>query len=201
MKMGYAASMTRRNVRSAKLDDIADAFRTYGYDGASMSILSSKTGWGRASLYHHFPGGKNEMALKALGHVAANAQSLVLEHLRGSDTPMVRLQRFATSLTKFYRQGQGNCLLGTMALSGGLHACSDQLKNGMQEWLTAIAAVLVEAGFSRPEAARRSEGALIHIQGALVVSRCLQNEEPFQRMLRELPSILMRPHRKRGSQG
>ena len=65
------------------------------------------------------------------------------------------------------------------------------LKNGMQAWLTAIAAVLVEAGFSRSEAARRSEGALVQIQGALVVSRCLQSEEPFQRTLRGLPSTLM----------
>ena len=134
---------------------------------------------------------------------------------------------------------QANCLLRTLALSGGLHACGDPLKNGMQAWLTAIlksskrrsgaapltngmqawltailksskrrlgaaplkngmqawltaiAAVLVEAGFSRSEAARRSEGALVQIQGALVVSRCLQSEKPFQRTLRGLPSTLM----------
>ena len=110
---------------------------------------------------------------------------------------------------------QANCLLGTLALSGGLRACGDPLKNGMQAWLTAIlksskrrlgaaplkngmqawltaiAAVLVEAGFSRSEAARRSEGALVQIQGALVVSRCLQSEKPFQRTLRGLPSTLM----------
>ena len=86
---------------------------------------------------------------------------------------------------------QANCLLGTLALSGGLRACGDPLKNGMQAWLTAIAAVLVEAGFSRSEAARRSEGALVQIQGALGVSRCLQSEKPFQRTLRGLPSTLM----------
>jgi AcrR family transcriptional regulator len=185
--------MTRPNVSSARLDEIADAFRMYGYEGASMSILSTKTGLGRASLYHHFPGGKNDMAVRALGHVAANARSVVLEQLRGSDSPLVRLQRFATSLATFYKQGQSNCLLGTMALSGGLEACGDQLKSGMHEWMTAIAALLVEAGFTRSEAMRRSEDAVIQIQGGLVVSRCMRSEEPFQRMLRRLPSSLLRP--------
>ena len=37
-------------------------FRSDGYDGASLAELSQRTGLGKSSLYHYFPGGKAEMA-------------------------------------------------------------------------------------------------------------------------------------------
>jgi TetR/AcrR family transcriptional repressor of lmrAB and yxaGH operons len=183
--------MIKRQDLGTGLDRIADAFRTYGYDGASMSILSRETGWGRASLYHHFPGGKREMAERALTHVGGHAQVQVLDSLRGPASPAVKLKRFSRALSKFYRQGRMNCLLGTMVLSGGMLACAEGLKQSMNDWLRALAEVLADAGYSRADSARRSEEALALIQGALILSRCLQSEEPFMRAIRDLPHNLL----------
>ena len=38
------------------LEKLTKVFTSYGYDGASLTILSSATGLKRASLYHRFPG-------------------------------------------------------------------------------------------------------------------------------------------------
>ena len=35
-------------------------FRYYGYEGATVSRLSEATGLKKASLYHHFQGGKSK---------------------------------------------------------------------------------------------------------------------------------------------
>ena len=48
------------------LDRLTDVFRTYGYEGASLSRISEVTGLQRASLYHRFPGGKEDMAKAVL---------------------------------------------------------------------------------------------------------------------------------------
>ena len=40
---------------------IAMVFRQHGYEGASLSLIADATGLGRSSIYHHFPGGKDEM--------------------------------------------------------------------------------------------------------------------------------------------
>ncbi len=48
--------------REEVLDRLAAAFRRDGYDGASIARLSAATGLGKASLYHYFPGGKQDMA-------------------------------------------------------------------------------------------------------------------------------------------
>jgi AcrR family transcriptional regulator len=50
---------------AVKLELIAildDVFRRRGYEGATLSELSRACSLGKASLYHHFPGGKDEMA-------------------------------------------------------------------------------------------------------------------------------------------
>ena len=53
------------------LDRLTKTFRTSGYDGASLARLSESTGIGRSSLYHYFPGGKEEMAQAVLAHANA----------------------------------------------------------------------------------------------------------------------------------
>lgn len=39
-----------------------DLFRRAGYDAVSIADISDATGLGKSSLYHHFPGGKPDMA-------------------------------------------------------------------------------------------------------------------------------------------
>lgn len=156
-----------------------------------MSILSKVSGWGRASLYHHFPGGKKEIAARALAHVGEKAKRNVLLSLEGPDSPRVKLERFASAVLKFYRNGQLNCIVASVVLGGGRDEFADTLKGSVLEWMAALSAVLVRAGVGSAEAMRRAENALVQIQGALILTRCLQSEEPFRRVMRELPSTLL----------
>ena len=48
--------------REVVLERLLATFRDQGYDGASLAELSAATGLGKSSLYHHFPGGKVDMA-------------------------------------------------------------------------------------------------------------------------------------------
>ena len=48
------------------LNALSDVFRKRGYEGATLAELAAAANLGRASLYHHFPGGKAEMARQVL---------------------------------------------------------------------------------------------------------------------------------------
>ena len=48
---------------------LISVFRYYGYEGATISLLSEATGLKKASLYYHFQGGKEEMAKAVLDYV------------------------------------------------------------------------------------------------------------------------------------
>lgn len=49
--------------RDVHIPALFQLFRESGYDGVSLAQIAVATGLGKASLYHHFPGGKVEMAL------------------------------------------------------------------------------------------------------------------------------------------
>ena len=48
---------------------LAGVFGDHGWNGSSLSLISSRTGLGKGSLYHFFPRGKTEMAEAVLDDV------------------------------------------------------------------------------------------------------------------------------------
>ena len=73
--------------RAAALPALAELFRERGFDGASLSDIGERTGLGKGSLYHFFPGGKEEMATSVLDEIAGWFEEAVYRPLRGSEDP------------------------------------------------------------------------------------------------------------------
>jgi AcrR family transcriptional regulator len=178
--------------REAAIDRIADVFRRFGYDGASLSAISSATGLGRARLYHHFPSGKEEMAREVFAQLGQAVQEDILDPLAAAGTPEQRLARWAKGVERFYAKGTKNCLLGAMVLSGSSDLFAAQLSGSFHAWIEALARTLRDAGLSKAVARRRAEDAVDRIQGSLVVSRGLRDARHFQRVLAELPGELLK---------
>ena len=63
--------MRSADQREDLLPQVAEVFRESGYDGTSISRITEKTGLGKGSLYHFFPGGKAEMAAAVLADAGA----------------------------------------------------------------------------------------------------------------------------------
>ena len=61
---------------------LVPAFRQYGYEGATLSLLSQASGLGKASLYHYFPGGKSEMAAVVSEYALDLFEKMVLKTLQ-----------------------------------------------------------------------------------------------------------------------
>ena len=55
--------------RSDVVPVVAEVFRTHGYEGATLSVITEATGLGKGSLYHFFPGGKEELAAAVLEEI------------------------------------------------------------------------------------------------------------------------------------
>jgi TetR/AcrR family transcriptional repressor of lmrAB and yxaGH operons len=177
--------------REEVLDRLAAAFRRDGYDGASIARLSAATGLGKASLYHYFPGGKQDMAAAVLQHLGQRFDSLILAPLRSSAAPAERLNRMILGLNEFYERGHASCVIDLFAIGAASEPLSHRLADSLDGWIGTLAAVLQEAGQDPAAARNRAEDAVIAVQGALVVSRAGGDREPFQRTLAELPGRLL----------
>ncbi len=166
-------------------------FRHYGYEGATLSRLSQATGLGRASLYHHFPGGKQEMATQVLERANQIMDQTILHPLRQPGDPQHRLQQMCASLSEFYHQGQETCLLSVLTLGEAGDQFQAQVQEAMNVWIETLAQTLRDAGLPPEIAQERAEDALIQIQGALVVVRGLGDNHPFRRLMERLPQDLL----------
>lgn len=172
------------------LDRLTEVFQIHGYEGASLSLLSKATGLQRASLYHRFPGGKVEMA----GVILARAWKWLSENalglLEATGPPEHRVHQMTERLFEFYSSGRRSCLLDTLSLGAEDSPFRADVRSSMQRWISAMAAVAVDAGLGTEEAALRAEEALVQIEGALVVARGTDDPAVFRRALDRLPTLL-----------
>jgi len=169
---------------------LSQVFRQHGYEGASLSRIAKATGLQRASLYHRFPGGKEEMADAVLAYVDELFGNDLLAPLFSDLPPAQRVKEMAKRLRGFYERGQASCLLDTMSLGGEEDPIKRHVAKSFDAWLSALAAVAREAGLTPALARRRAEDALMRFQGGLVMARATGNIKPFERVLGELPDLL-----------
>ena len=182
-------------MRPAKVSDkelferLAEVFRRRGYDGASYAELMRATGLVKASLYHRFPNGKEEMVGAIQSEVDRQFAEYVLAPAVEPGDPMERARQMARRLREFYDSGRAWCLLDTLTLADSrtmlVHA-----KKSMEFWVERFARVGREAGLSAGVARKRAEEAVAAIEGGLVVARVLKNRRPFLRVLAGLPKKL-----------
>lgn len=165
--------------------------RAQGYDGASLAELSKATGLGKSSLYHHFPEGKDDMVAAVLDHLETSLEASVFAPLRVEGPAPARLKRMNEALLAFYRNGREACLLASLGVGDSSRRFHPRIKRIFQLWMDAMAQVARDHGVPRGQAHARAEEALARIEGALVLSRSLDDPAIFQRTLKALPEQLL----------
>ncbi len=173
------------------LDQIADVFRRHGYEGATLSRLSAATGLGRASLYHHFPDGKADMAQAVAAHMSQNVMKQIFSRLEGEGSTRQKLEGFASGIIEFYDGGAKNCFLAAMTLTGGNTVLAEPMQRSVTRWIEKVSRILLEAGAEEKVALRRARMTVERIQGALIVARSLNDPQSFETTVRELPDMLL----------
>ncbi|VEP12819.1 TetR family transcriptional regulator protein [Hyella patelloides LEGE 07179] len=167
------------------------AFRQYGYEGATLSLLSKASGLGKASLYHYFPGGKSEMAAAVFEYVGDFFSDLVLKTLQGEEEPKSKIQAMCRSLEEFYDRGRNSCFLAIMSFGEADNLFHEQVKTKLQGMIETLAQVLIDGGIEPEIAEMRSQDAIAEIQGALILVRILDETKAFDRIIKNLPEKLL----------
>jgi TetR/AcrR family transcriptional regulator, lmrAB and yxaGH operons repressor len=165
-------------------------FRQYGYDGTSLSKISQATGLGKASLYHHFPGGKDEMMTAVLDFLNNWFEQHILKALHSEGNALTRLGTMCDRVLELYEGGQQPCLTAIILMGSARDVFRTKVETVLRAWIDAIANVLIESGFTESLAKERAENALITIQGALIVANGLDDLTPFKRVVKQLPQEL-----------
>lgn len=179
------AALLSRDDLIARLGDV---FREHGFEGASLSAITAATGLGKGSLYNHFPGGKDEMATAVLAHVDAWFEHEVYAPLkdtgREADDPRQAIAAMFAAVDAYFRGGGRICLVGAFALDATRDRFAAAVQDYFAHWIAALAACLRRGGAKHARA--QAETIVAGIQGALVLSRALNDTAAFGRQLRQL---------------
>lgn len=126
-----------KQTKAETLQKLKQVFRDHGYEGASMQALSEATGLSKASLYHHFPDGKQEMASQVLLEEGRKLQSLVLAPLSEKRNGEALLDSLVAT-AEFYDSDTPQCLMNSLTLGEGAGCLVTQsrkrLPPGAQRW-------------------------------------------------------------------
>jgi TetR/AcrR family transcriptional regulator, lmrAB and yxaGH operons repressor len=174
------------------IPSLLQLFRQYGYDGATLAKISETTGLGKASLYHHFPGGKDEMVSAVLDYLDGWVSQNILTALQGQGTVQERLQRMCDRLSQLYEDGHQPCLSATLLLGSSRDLFHEKVEQRYRNLIAAVAQVLVAEGWPETLARQRGEDAIVAIQGSLILSQGLGDTQAFQRIMAQLPQQLCR---------
>ncbi len=171
----------------------AQLLRERGYTGTGFREVIELTGAPRGSIYHHFPGGKAELAGEAVEYVGSLARTVIDDSLADGD-PIGALRAFVELWrADFERSGyRAGCPILAIAVENHDEAPEllDAADRAFGQWETAFAGALRRAGVGRARAARLASLVVAAVEGAIVVSRARRDPQPLLDVARELEATL-----------
>jgi AcrR family transcriptional regulator len=156
-----------------------------------MNSITQRTKLSKGSLYHFFPGGKDEMAAEILAHVHGWFVTKVFEPLE-KEEPGAAIRTMWQAVDDYFRSGRCICLIGAFALDETRDRFARPIRTYFKRWIEALENALKRGGVSPAPARALAEEAVIGIQGALTLARALNDKAIFGRSLRQLAERLER---------
>jgi len=169
---------------------LAGVFGDHGWNGSSLSLISSRTGLGKGSLYHFFPRGKTEMAEAVLDDVDMWFQVNVFAPLQSATDARARSHEMFAQTLKYFQSGRRVCLFGAFALGMERGLFGGRVAKYFSDWIDALTPVLRQLGHGE-DARGLAEEIVAGIQGALVLARASEDGTRFERLLARLEAAAL----------
>jgi TetR/AcrR family transcriptional repressor of lmrAB and yxaGH operons len=160
--------------RAALIDTAGTLFRRQGYAATGLNQILDDAGVKAGSLYHHFPGGKQELAA-AVVESAGAAIERILRLALAQDVPVgTVVDRWVDLLVAgLAADGRDGCPVEPIATES-VHA-SELVRHAaaraFDSWCTAISQRLRAEGWGEESAGETALAVISVIEGALMLSR------------------------------
>ncbi len=184
----YADPMNRDDV----LSQLLTVFRSRGYEGATISEIAKATGLGKASLYHHFPGGKQEMTEALVRMTLSRLNAGAFAPLYEPGPPKERLLEVLDGWNTYLDDGNANCLLGVLMLGTAKDLVGAMVTDQFNVWLNGLADLYEKAGKKPKAAARCAHEFVAELQGAVVLARIQDSTKHYTRTHKSMAKAIRR---------
>ena len=177
---GVEVESTRDRIVNAS----AELFRRQGYTGTGLKQVVAEADAPFGSIYHFFPGGKEQLGNEVIR--VAGAFFLQLFEAIADESPnhTAAVRNFFAGAAETLRQTdyQDACPIATVALE--VASTNETLRRAtadvFESWVDAATERGMAAGLSRPAARKLGIGMIASLEGAFVLSRAQRSTEPLE---------------------
>lgn len=174
------------------IESAAVLFRERGVLGTSFTDVLDHSGAPRGSIYHHFPGGKAQLAEEATRWAGEFILAATVAALDESD-PVGAIDAFRRWWTDILRESdyEAGCVIVAATLEGAReHTVRDAAAAAFANWERVLAQALRKHGVPAKRARSVATLLVAAIEGAVVISRAEHTTKPLERVSRELTSVV-----------
>jgi AcrR family transcriptional regulator len=170
-------------------------FQERGYAATSFQDVIARSGAPRGSIYHHFPGGKQELAIEALRWYSDRTSALMRQKTEESTAIEAVAGFFAISREALRKSDfRAGCPVAGVALD--LADNDEELQaavaQAFEEWRRVLAAAFERDGATPAKARRLAAFVYASLEGALMLARAQRDLRPMDDVITELLDHLER---------
>jgi TetR/AcrR family transcriptional repressor of lmrAB and yxaGH operons len=188
-KKQHASPTRGRILKAAK-----QLFQQRGYYAVGTAEILQASHAPKGSMYHHFPDGKEQIAIEAVSTIRADVLAL-LRHLqlKGLSTADI-VRALAKGMAHWLKQSEwregtmlASTTVGSVPNLPKLHAA---IKAAFDEWRSEIVAMLVKERWTKTAATTMAQTLLASIEGAMIIARVDQDERVVLRVAEILATLV-----------
>lgn len=180
--------------RAALIQSAVRLFRRQGYAGTGTKDILADSGAPRGSLYHYFPGGKEEIGAAAVEAAGAQVTGTLEDLAAQADSPGAFVAEYMGKLGEWlavsgFRDG---CPIATTLLetTPDSAAITRAGRQALADWRRTVEGVLQRHDWPEERLAATAATVLSAIEGALVLARVEGSVTPLQQTADELRRML-----------
>jgi AcrR family transcriptional regulator len=178
------------DVRNSMIESATLLLAKRGLQGTSFSEVLEASGAPRGSLYHHFPGGKDELIASALDLAGRRAID-VLDGMSGQPAAVVAetflgLWRSVLTMSQF----RAGCAVTAVTVAADSSGQLDATAGIFRAWSRRLAELLAAGGVTKARSPGIAATLIAGSEGAVVVARAERDLAAFDLVASELLGLV-----------
>ncbi|MGW4891701.1 TetR/AcrR family transcriptional regulator [Kitasatospora sp. NPDC004240] len=165
-----------------------------GYEGTGIKQISKESEATLGSVYHFFPGGKQELAAEAIRHGDQEFADLLRAGLAAADDPAEAITVCTRMLAEALRASdwQDGCPITTTALEtvGRAPGIEQAVAEAFTHWRAIVEEKLRTAGLTEDDARDLAATVINTLEGAELSAQVSRSEEPLHLAGRHLARLI-----------
>jgi AcrR family transcriptional regulator len=178
--------------RDRMIQSASELFREHGVSGTGLRDINARSGVPRGAIYHHFPGGKSEIAAAAATYAGDEVRTL-LEAVAAESDPVMVVQAFVAGWAEHLRSHEFRSGCAIVAVAGEATLGSEVSRaaaEALSGWAQVFASALESAAVPKQRALRLGVMIVSAVEGAIILSRVQGTTDPLTDVGTELEVLI-----------